>query len=55
MDTYANVYLNGNLVASPDNMLIAHKIPVNGLIQDDNEILIHIRPAVVEANTNTCV
>jgi beta-mannosidase len=49
LDTYANVYLNGNLVASPDNMLIAHKIPVNGLIQDDNEILIHIRPAVVEA------
>lgn len=49
LDTYADIYLNGSLLASKDNMLVPHKIPVNGLLKQENELLIHIRPAVLEA------
>ena len=45
LDTYADIYLNGSLITSTDNMPIPHRIPINGLIQADNEVLIHIRPA----------
>ncbi len=50
LDTFADVYLNGELAASCDNMLIKHEIPVGKLLRDgENEIFVHIRPAVVEA------
>jgi beta-mannosidase len=49
LDCYADVYLNGQLVACCDNMLMEQHIPVDGLLQADNELLVHIRPAVVEA------
>lgn len=49
LDTYADIYLNGILIGSTDNMLIPHKISVNGMLQAENEIIVHIKPAVVEA------
>ena len=49
LDCYADVYLNGELIASCDNMLVEHHLPVDGLLSGGNELLVHIRPAVVEA------
>ena len=50
LDTFAEVYLNGELTASCDNMLIEHKISVEGKLRDgENELFIHIRPAALEA------
>ncbi len=50
LDTFADVHLNGEVVASCGNMLIEHKIPLTGKLRDGtNELFIHIRPAVVEA------
>ena len=49
IDCYAEIYLNGQRLANTDNMLIEHVIAVDGLLQGENELLIHIRPAVIEA------
>ncbi len=49
LDCYADIYLNGTLLASTDNMLIEHCFDLTGLLQPHNELLIHIRPAVLEA------
>ncbi len=51
LDTFAEVHLNGELVASCENMLIEQRIPLSGKALRDgaNEIFIHIRPAVLEA------
>lgn len=49
LDCFADIYLNGRLIGSTDNMLIEHVLDVNGLLSGENEILVHIRPAVVEA------
>ncbi len=50
LDCYADVFLNGQLVGSFDNMLVEQSADVTGLIsQGNNEILIHIKPAIIEA------
>ncbi|MGB9619773.1 MAG: glycoside hydrolase family 2 protein, partial [Armatimonadota bacterium] len=49
LDCFADIYLNGELVASTDNMLIEHVVCVNGCLRGENELLVHIRPAVEEA------
>jgi beta-galactosidase/beta-glucuronidase len=49
LDTFADVYMNSCLLATADNMLIEHKIPVNLAPGVHNEILVHIRPACIEA------
>ncbi|MFA6815503.1 MAG: sugar-binding domain-containing protein, partial [Lentisphaeria bacterium] len=50
LDTFADVYLNGCWVTSCSNMLVEHKIPIGKFMKDGkNEIFIHIRPAVAEA------
>ena len=49
LDCFAEIYLNGVHVGSCDNMLIEHVINVDGALQEDNELLVHIRPAVMEA------
>jgi beta-mannosidase len=49
LDCYADVYLNGSLVGSADNMLIPQEFDVRDVLADDNELLVHIRPAVDEA------
>ena len=50
LDCFADVYLNGTWLASFDNMLIEHEVPVTGkLTAGANEIFIHIRPAFDEA------
>jgi beta-mannosidase len=49
LDCLADIYLNGHLVGRTDNMLIPHTLCVEGWLNGDNEILVHIRPAVEEA------
>jgi len=49
IDTYADIYLNGTLLASTDNMLIEHRFIVNDLLDDRNELVIHIKPVFIEA------
>ena len=50
LDTFADAYLNGELIASCDNMLIEHKIPLAEKLRSGvNELFVHIRPAVLEA------
>lgn len=49
LDCYADIYLNGSLVGSGDNMLIPQAWDVDALLKEQNELLVHIRPAVEEA------
>ncbi len=47
LDCFADVYLNGEHVASTANMLIEHSVPVS--LAARNDLVVHIRPAVPEA------
>ncbi|MGI6380114.1 MAG: glycoside hydrolase family 2 protein [Anaerolineae bacterium] len=49
LDCCADIYLNGVLVGSGDNMLIPQVHDVNKALRQENELLIHIFPAVDEA------
>ena len=49
LDCFADIYLNGEPVASTDNMLIEHVVNVTGRLVGKNELVVHIRPAVEEA------
>lgn len=49
IDCLADVFLNGERVGSSDNMLVEHIFDVTGKLVGDNELLVHIRPAVEEA------
>ncbi len=46
LDCFADIYLNGQLVAIAGNMLVDWKFPVEDTLGADNELVIHIRPAV---------
>ena len=50
LDCYADVFINGVKVASFDNMLIKETCKIGHVLQmGENEIFIHIRPAIIEA------
>lgn len=49
IDTYSEIYLNGELIAETDNMLIPHKINAWSLKKGKNEIVVHILPTVIKA------
>lgn len=50
LDTVAQIYLNGTLVGKTENMLIEHSLDIGGALREgDNELVVHIRPAVIEA------
>ena len=51
IDTVADVYVNGVLIGSPENMFIEHRFAVaESLLKNGkNELLVHIKPAVIEA------
>ena len=48
LDTFADIYLNGVLIGSADNMLIAHEFSADNLICGKNEIVVHIKPVFLE-------
>lgn len=49
VDTYAEVYLNGEKIGETDNMLIPHLLPAGGLRTGTNEIVVHLCPTVIKA------
>ena len=49
VDCYADVYLNGVHIGACDNMLIEHEFDVGGSLRAENELVVHIRPALEEA------
>jgi beta-mannosidase len=50
LDCYAEIFLNGEKIGEGDNALIEHEFAVNDVLREgENEIVIHLRPAVVEA------
>ena len=49
LDTYATVYLNGKMILETDNMLIPYNVDVTSKLQKKNELVIHFRPACIEA------
>ena len=57
IDCYANVYINGDMMyLHGENMLIEHNFDLYKIIgyalkEKDNEILVHITPAIQEAKT----
>lgn len=47
IDTYADIYVNGNKVCSTDNMFLPYEVKTDWLV-GENEILVHIRPTMLE-------
>lgn len=48
IDTFADIYINGQLVKSTDNMFLAYDVDADWLI-GNNEVVVHIKPAMLEA------
>ena len=48
IDTYADIYVNGELVQSTNNMFLPYDVIADWKI-GGNEIVVHIKPAVLEA------
>lgn len=49
IDTFADIYLNGDLLGQTENMFITHKFDVTNLLKTKNEITVHIKPTALEA------
>jgi len=49
VDCYADIFLNGTLVGTCDNMLIKHQFPIKNLLNDENEIVVHIKSTIKQA------
>ena len=49
IDTVAEIYVNGVLQTKSENTFIPVTIQPNNLIEGENEIIVHILPAVIEA------
>ena len=49
IDTFSDIFLNGGIIGSTDNMLISHEFPAVGIKKGSNELLVHIKPTVTEA------
>ena len=51
LDCYGEVFLNGTLLGETDNMLVEHRFDVTDLLRGENEIFIHVRPALLQAQS----
>lgn len=50
IDTFADIYLNSELIGQNDNMLVEHEFNINDRIKlGTNQIVVHIYPTVIEA------
>lgn len=47
IDTVAEIYLNGKLLQKVSNMFLTYEIPVPDLIDGENDLVVHILPAVI--------
>lgn len=48
IDTFAEIYINGQLSEQTDNMFLPYQVK-RGLRVGENEVVVHIRPAMLEA------
>lgn len=48
IDTVADIYVNGKLVKSTDNMFVSYDV-YGDFIKGENEIVVHIKPVCIEA------
>ena len=49
IDTVAEIYLNGKLLKKVSNMFLTYEIPVPELLTGENDLVVHIIPAVIAA------
>lgn len=49
IDTIADIYVNGILVKSTDNMYLTYEVALPPLAEKDNELVVHIKPVMIEA------
>lgn len=49
IDTVADIVLNGKTIGKADNCFIPHEFSAKGIIEGQNEIMVHVYPAVCEA------
>ena len=49
IDCFADIFLNGTLIRSCDNMLVEHKIGVDQYLLEENELIVHIKPTIQQA------
>jgi beta-mannosidase len=52
IDTLSDIYLNGEKIASTDNMYISHRIPIPTVLQGENDLLVHLKPVCLETRKN---
>ena len=52
IDTFADIYVNGMYVKSADNMFLPWEVD-EGLYPGENEVVVHIKPAMLEARRFT--
>lgn len=53
IDTFAEIYVNGQALVQTDNMFIPWEVPLTALKAKGNELMVHIRPAMLEAQKVT--
>ncbi|MEE0946408.1 MAG: glycoside hydrolase family 2 TIM barrel-domain containing protein [Acutalibacteraceae bacterium] len=49
VDTFSQIYLNGELIGTTDNMLIPYEFEATSLKNGENELVIHIIPVFLKA------
>jgi len=49
IDCFSEIFLNGRLLGKTDNMLVEHIFDVDDFLEGENELVVHISPAVNEA------
>lgn len=55
LDTYAEIYLNEQLVGSAENMFITHRFPVDGkLLKGDNTLRVVFRSPIEQTKDTPC-
>lgn len=52
IDTFADIYVNGRLAKSTDNMYLAYDVEADWL-EGENEVVVHIKPTMLEARKFT--
>lgn len=53
IDTFSEIYLNGEKIGETDNMFIPHRFNAKSLSVGENELLVHIIPASIMARKNS--
>jgi beta-mannosidase len=49
IDCFADIILNEKVIHSCSNMLVEHRISVDRFLQEENELIIHIKPTIKQA------